>query len=159
MYFTCQQSSSLLLSLHYTTEAHAPLRLLSPRWKTLSFLHHEQRLQIHRQRARRRIRPRRIWCTLLLLNVRQIRDSRLGSQANFGSHAEFSDAQSLNLYAYVRNNPVSKTDPDGHDVVLGNTSSADRKATESRILKNVSAQEKGMFKAVKNGGLRPNPAE
>jgi RHS repeat-associated protein len=30
-------------------------------------------------------------------------------------YAEFGDPQSLNLYSYVRNNPLSKTDLDGHD--------------------------------------------
>lgn len=30
-------------------------------------------------------------------------------------YAEFGGPQSLNLYAYVRNNPLSKADPDGHD--------------------------------------------
>ena len=29
-------------------------------------------------------------------------------------HAKFGDPQTLNLYAYVRNNPLSKADPDGH---------------------------------------------
>jgi len=29
-------------------------------------------------------------------------------------YAELADPQSLNLYAYVRNNPTSRTDPDGH---------------------------------------------
>jgi RHS repeat-associated protein len=29
-------------------------------------------------------------------------------------YADLSDPQSLNLYGYVRNNPLSKTDPDGH---------------------------------------------
>lgn len=29
-------------------------------------------------------------------------------------YSDLSDPQSLNLYAYVRNNPVSRTDPDGH---------------------------------------------
>ena len=29
-------------------------------------------------------------------------------------YAEFGDPQSLNLYGYVRNNPLSKADPDGH---------------------------------------------
>jgi RHS repeat-associated protein len=30
-------------------------------------------------------------------------------------YADFGDPQSLNLYSYVRNNPLLKTDPDGHD--------------------------------------------
>jgi RHS repeat-associated protein len=29
-------------------------------------------------------------------------------------YADFSDPQSLNLYSYVRNNPLSRADPDGH---------------------------------------------
>ena len=29
-------------------------------------------------------------------------------------YAQIDDPQSLNLYSYVRNNPLSKTDPDGH---------------------------------------------
>jgi RHS repeat-associated protein len=33
-----------------------------------------------------------------------------------------SDPQSLNLYSYVENNPVSNTDPDGHDCVYLNNS-------------------------------------
>jgi RHS repeat-associated protein len=30
-------------------------------------------------------------------------------------YAEWADPQSLNLYSYARNNPLSRTDPDGHD--------------------------------------------
>jgi RHS repeat-associated protein len=30
-------------------------------------------------------------------------------------YAKLDDPQSLNLYAYVRNNPLARTDPDGHD--------------------------------------------
>jgi RHS repeat-associated protein len=29
-------------------------------------------------------------------------------------YARFGDPQSLNLYSYVRNNPLSRNDPDGH---------------------------------------------
>jgi RHS repeat-associated protein len=29
-------------------------------------------------------------------------------------YAQFGDPQSLNLYSYVRNNPLNRTDPDGH---------------------------------------------
>ncbi len=34
------------------------------------------------------------------------------------SDQESSDPQSWNLYAYVRNNPLTNTDPDGHDCVV-----------------------------------------
>jgi RHS repeat-associated protein len=34
-------------------------------------------------------------------------------------YADFSDPQSLNLYAYVRNNPLARNDPDGHCTVDG----------------------------------------
>lgn len=33
--------------------------------------------------------------------------------------SEISNPQSLNLYAYVQNNPVTETDPDGHLISLG----------------------------------------
>jgi RHS repeat-associated protein len=34
-------------------------------------------------------------------------------------YAEFGDPQSLNLYAYVRNNPLTRTDPNGHWCIWG----------------------------------------
>ncbi len=34
-------------------------------------------------------------------------------------YADFSDPQTLNLYAYVRNNPLNRTDPDGHVCIFG----------------------------------------
>ena len=33
-------------------------------------------------------------------------------------YANFGNPQSLNLYSYVQNNPITFGDPDGHDVVL-----------------------------------------
>jgi hypothetical protein len=33
-------------------------------------------------------------------------------------YADFDFPQSLNLYSYVRNNPLSSVDPDGHDCVV-----------------------------------------
>ena len=32
-------------------------------------------------------------------------------------YADFSDPRSLNLYSYVRNNPLAKADADGHDLI------------------------------------------
>jgi RHS repeat-associated protein len=48
--------------------------------------------------------------------------------------ADFGNPQSLNLYSYVQNNPMSQTDPDGHDVVLCATGSTQcyRLVTEKR---------------------------
>ena len=43
-------------------------------------------------------------------------------------YAVFGDPQSLNLYTYVRNDPVSRADADGHEVDLDNK----RKPTETR---------------------------
>jgi hypothetical protein len=38
-------------------------------------------------------------------------------------YADFNNPQSLNLYSYVRNNPLSQTDADGHDVNVCTTGS------------------------------------
>ena len=65
-------------------------------------------------------------------------------------YAVLGDPQSLNLYTYVRNIPTTRSDADGHDVVLGNKTDKDRKATQSRITKNLTSQERKMFKDVKN---------
>lgn len=56
-------------------------------------------------------------------------------------YADLSDPQSLNLYAYVRNNPLSRTDPDGHccfealDFVY-DTARGFLKGTANRLLDN-----------------------
>jgi len=62
-------------------------------------------------------------------------------------YAHFDDPQTLNQYSYVRNLPSTRFDADGHDVVLGNATDKDRKATAWRITKNLTAQERKMFKA------------
>lgn len=36
------------------------------------------------------------------------------------AYGNLSDPQSLNLYGYVQNNPLSRTDPDGHDCIYSN---------------------------------------
>ena len=47
-------------------------------------------------------------------------------------YAKLDDPQSLNLYSYVRNNPLSRTDPDGHEVDLDKNA----KKAEKLLLKN-----------------------
>src|SRR2546427_9048862 len=37
------------------------------------------------------------------------------ANANAVPYADFGDPQSLNLYSYVKNNPLNFTDPDGHE--------------------------------------------
>jgi RHS repeat-associated protein len=48
---------------------------------------------------------------------------RFMSPDSFGGHLE--DPQTLNRYSYVGNNPLSRTDPDGHDFYLGCTVAKD----------------------------------
>ncbi len=40
------------------------------------------------------------------------------------TYGEFENPQSLNLYSYVRNNPLSNTDPDGHGCVASSSTPA-----------------------------------
>jgi len=40
-------------------------------------------------------------------------------------YADFRDPQTLNLYSYVRNNPLNRIDPDGHKMVCTSSSSSD----------------------------------
>jgi RHS repeat-associated protein len=40
-------------------------------------------------------------------------------------YADFRDPQTLNLYPYVRNNPLNRVDPDGHKQVCTSSSSSD----------------------------------
>jgi RHS repeat-associated protein len=61
-------------------------------------------------------------------------------------YADLTNPQSFNQYAYVLNNPSTKLDPDGHRVELDNTTDKDRKATAQRILKNLTPQERKLFK-------------
>src|SRR5450759_2200660 len=65
-------------------------------------------------------------------------------------YAAFGDPQSLNLYGFVRNDPVTRADADGHDVVLGNTTDNDRNATKWRITQNLTPSERKMFKDAVN---------
>jgi hypothetical protein len=45
----------------------------------------------------------------------------LASKAEAVPYSDFSDPQSLSLYGYVRNNPVSRLDADGHAAEQGNS--------------------------------------
>jgi RHS repeat-associated protein len=71
-------------------------------------------------------------------------------------YAKLDNPQSLNLYSYVWNNPLSRNDPDGHEVDLGNSEKKLRDEAQKRILSNVSSKERGLFKAAtdKNGTTR-----
>jgi len=60
-------------------------------------------------------------------------------------YAKLDNPQSLNLYAYVLNNPLSRNDPDGHEVDLTNKDAKLRAETEKRILSNVNKSERGLF--------------
>jgi RHS repeat-associated protein len=63
-------------------------------------------------------------------------------------YAVFGDPQSLNLYTYVRNDPVSRADADGHEVDLDNKKKADRDETQRRLVSNTSKAEQKLFKSV-----------
>ena len=60
-------------------------------------------------------------------------------------YSKLGDPQSLNLYSYVLNNPLSRTDPDGHEVDLGNSDQKLRDQAQTRILSNVNKNERGLF--------------
>ncbi|MGH9514841.1 MAG: RHS repeat-associated core domain-containing protein [Terriglobales bacterium] len=44
-------------------------------------------------------------------------------------YANFRDPQTLNLYSYVRNNPLNRIDPDGHKLVCNNSTTTDHAGT------------------------------
>src|SRR5271154_5164517 len=62
-------------------------------------------------------------------------------------YSKLDDPQSLNLYSYVRNNPLSRNDPDGHEVDFDQNA----KKGEKLLLDNVSKSERKMFEVTKNG--------
>ncbi len=73
-------------------------------------------------------------------------------------YAKLSDPQSLNLYAYLLNNPLEGVDPDGHEVDL-NGNKADKAEEQRRLAANATktdkngVKESSLFKQVtdKNG--------
>jgi RHS repeat-associated protein len=60
-------------------------------------------------------------------------------------YAKMENPQTLNLYTYVGNNPLSFADADGHEVDLTNTDAKLRQQTEQRLLSNVNKNERGLF--------------
>ena len=68
-------------------------------------------------------------------------------------YAKLDNPQSLNLYSYVWNNPLTRNDPDGHEVDLTGTDK-DKQLEQQRLVANASKKgESALFKSVtdKNG--------
>ena len=63
-------------------------------------------------------------------------------------YADLTDPQTLNLYSYVRNNPLSKTDPDGHCGIWGDSS-----CTFSQWVKSIPDRAVGGLKFEANAAL------
>jgi len=78
-------------------------------------------------------------------------------------YAKLGDPQSLNLYSYVRNNPLSRNDPDGHcdssASATGNTKCQDAKNLHvNDAMKNKIKLEEGLPADKKNGVQAGDPA-
>ena len=92
--------------------------LQSPIDSTVARLRYRRRRhrEVHRQRARRRNWPRLLRRTRYLSSAQgrwMSPDWCATPQAI--PYDDLSDPQSLNLYGYVRNNPLGRADADGHD--------------------------------------------
>src|SRR5271169_6207675 len=75
------------------------------------------------------------------------------SKAEPVPYAKLENPQTLNLYSYVQNNPLSNVDADGHEVDLANRERDLQLMAYQRILANVRANERSLFKTStdKNG--------
>ena len=56
-------------------------------------------------------------------------------------YATMGDPQSLNLYAYVRNNPLRGVDPDGHDYLITDPTEMDNSDAETDSSESVADQQ------------------
>ena len=79
-------------------------------------------------------------------------------------YATMNDPQSLNLYAYVRNNPLRGVDPDGHNYLITEPTEEDNSNSETESSQSVADQQQAQQEGQQQtgnvvynetGGLRP----
>ena len=73
-----------------------------------------KQVALHRQRTRYRIRQRLLRRQILRFQQRKIFEPDWANSAEAVPYANFTNPQSLNLYGYVLNNPLTSVDKNGH---------------------------------------------
>ena len=66
-------------------------------------------------------------------------------------YATMNDPQSLNLYAYVRNNPLRSVDPDGHEYLITAPTEEDNSQSETESSQSVADQQQAQQGAQQQG--------
>ena len=85
--------------------------------------YYAHRAPVHRQRTGRRIRQRLLRGEILCQRMGRFLIPDWSAKVEPVPYAKLDDPQSLNLYSYVRNNPLGGVDADGHqDAVCGGPS-------------------------------------